>query len=299
MFHGSMVALITPMHDNDKTVDFISLSQLIEWHINNQTQALVMLGTTGEAATINFAEREEILSKVVKQVAGRIPVIAGTGSNSTAESIQLTRHAMEMGVDACLIVTPYYNKPTQEGLYQHFKTIAAAVPVPQILYNVPSRTGCDLLPETVARLSEIPNIVGLKEATGDISRARTLLGICGNSIDLFSGDDLSACDFMLSGGKGVISVTANVVPRQMHDMCMEAIANQVDEAKLLQQKLQQLHKSLFVESNPIPVKWVLYEMGKIESGIRLPLTPLASVHYESVRNAMESVGIQNVALVER
>lgn len=290
MFRGSMVALITPMF-SDGTVDFNSLSELIEWHINNQTDALVILGTTGESATINYAERQDILKRVVKQVGERVPIIAGTGTNSTTETIKLTQNAMELGVDACLIVTPYYNKPTQEGLFKHYKKIADSVPVPIILYNVPGRTGCDLLPETVCRLADVGNIIGLKEATGDIKRVNEILEISKDKLDLFSGDDASSLEFMLAGGKGVISVTANVAPRMMHDMCQAAVQGNQSLASELQRRLMPLHTKLFIEPNPIPVKWALHSMGKIEDGIRLPLTELAQRHEESVHQAMQEVGI--------
>jgi 4-hydroxy-tetrahydrodipicolinate synthase len=290
MFHGSLVALVTPMN-KDGSIDFNSLHSLIEWHIENQTDALVILGTTGESATINFNERDTLLKFVVQQVAERLPIIAGTGSSSTEEAIRLTYHAMEVGVDACLLVTPYYNKPTQEGLYQHYEKIANNVAIPQILYNVPSRTGCDLLPETVYRLSKITNIVGLKEATGDINRIKEINDKVNQKIDLFSGDDATSMDFIAAGGRGVISVTANVAPKLMHDMCQAALNNEVLKAKDLQSKLMPLHKSLFVESNPIPVKWALHEMGKISEGIRLPLTELGSSHRAIVVAAMQEVGI--------
>lgn len=290
VFHGSMVALVTPMHQNG-SIDFTSLSQLIEWHIANQTDAFIILGTTGESATINFAERDKVLKAAVKQVRDRIPVIAGTGTNSTDETIRLTRHAMEVGVDACLLVTPYYNKPTQEGLYQHYKAIAHSVAIPQILYNVPSRTGCDLLPETISRLTEITNIIGLKEATGDMQRIANIVQKCGRKIDLYSGDDATALDFLLAGGKGVISVTANVAPKLMHDMCQAVLNSEMDKAKEIQKKLMPLHKQLFVEPNPIPVKWVLNKMGKIEQGIRLPLTNLATSFQQDVSKAMQQVEI--------
>lgn len=290
MFHGSMVALITPMF-SDGTVDFNSLSELIEWHINNQTDALVILGTTGESATINYAERQDILKRVVKQVGERVPVIAGTGSNSTAEAINLTRNAMELGVDACLIVTPYYNKPTQEGLFKHYKKVADSVPIPIILYNVPGRTGCDLLPETACRLAEVGNIIGLKEATGDIKRVNEILDKSNGKIDLFSGDDASSLEFLLAGGRGVISVTANVAPRMMHDMCKAAAQGNESLATELQKRLMPLHTKLFIEPNPIPVKWALHSMGKTENGIRLPLTELTQRHEESLHQAMQEVGI--------
>jgi 4-hydroxy-tetrahydrodipicolinate synthase len=292
MFHGSMVALVTPMYKNG-SVDFSSLSELIEWHIISKTHALVILGSTGEAATLSFAERDQILKQAVRDAKGRIPIIAGTGSNSTHEAIKLTEHAMEVGVDACLIVTPYYNKPTQEGLFQHYHAIANAVAVPQILYNVPSRTGCDLLPETVLRLMKITNIVGLKEATGDIQRVTTILQACDRGLDLYSGDDATGFDFMMAGGKGIISVTANVVPKLMRDMCQAVLAHDFKKARELQDKMMPLHKQLFVESNPIPVKWALYEMGKIDAGIRLPLTELMPAYYHDLRAVMQQVGVSN------
>jgi 4-hydroxy-tetrahydrodipicolinate synthase len=290
MFHGSMVALVTPMHENG-AIDFDSLANLIEWHIESGSNALVILGTTGESATINFNERAAILKFVIEQTRDRIPIIAGTGSNSTSETIKLTYHAMEVGADASLLVTPYYNKPTQEGMIQHYLAVANSVAMPLILYNVPSRTGCDLLPETVYRLAKVTNIIGLKEATGDIKRVNTLLELCGATIDLYSGDDISSLDFMLAGGKGVISVTANVAPKFMHKMCQAVLEGEIEKAKDLQNRLMPLHKQLFVESNPIPVKWVLQEMGKIKSGIRLPLTILGSSYYQSVRTAMQQAGV--------
>jgi 4-hydroxy-tetrahydrodipicolinate synthase len=290
MFHGSMVAIITPMHENG-AVDFNSMSDLIEWHIDNGTQALVVLGTTGEFATLNSIEREEVLKFAIEQTRDRIPIIAGSGTNSTSETIKLTRHAMEVGADACLLVTPYYNKPTQEGMFQHYSAVANSVAIPLILYNVPSRTGCDLLPETVCRLSKFTNIVGLKEATGDITRVEKILKGSSSTIDLYSGDDISALDFILAGGKGVISVTANVAPRLMHELCTAALNGEIEKAKELQNKLMPLHKQLFIESNPIPVKWALQEMGKIDRGIRLPLTTLASTYHEELRAVLKQTGV--------
>jgi 4-hydroxy-tetrahydrodipicolinate synthase len=290
MFHGSMVAIITPMHE-DRTIDFTSLIQLVEWHITSQTDAIVVLGTTGESATMTKPERQQILETVVTQVAGRIPVIAGTGSNSTAESILLTEEAMKIGVDACLLVTPYYNKPTQEGLYQHFKAIASAVAIPQILYNVPSRTVCDLLPETVVRLADITNIIGLKDATGEIQRVEYILQRCSDKIDLYSGDDATTLDFMIAGGKGVISVTANVAPHEMHEMCCAVLHKDYTIASKINEKLMPLHKQLFIEANPIPVKWALHQMGKIPLGIRLPLTELSQPYQEVVYAAMQQANI--------
>ena len=248
-------------------------------------------GTTGESATLNEEEHCQLLRRTVEMAAGRIPVIAGTGANSTREAIDLTRCAMAAGVDACLLVTPYYNKPTQEGLYQHYKAVAEAVAVPQILYNVPGRTAVDMLPETVERLAPIDNIIAIKEATGDMDRARRLIASCGDRLDIYSGDDATAMELMLLGGKGNISVTANVAPQAMHDMCAAALAGDRETASAINTPLQALHESLFVESNPIPVKWALSEMGLIPAGIRLPLTPLASEYHETVRQALRQAGI--------
>ena len=290
MFHGSMVALVTPMAE-DGALDFSALDELVDFHVENGTRAIVAVGTTGESATLDFDEHCEVVARVVRHAAGRIPVIAGTGSNSTREAIELTRCAEQAGADACLLVTPYYNKPTQEGLYLHYKAVAEAVPVPQILYNVPGRTACDLLPETVARLAEIPNIVGLKEATGDMARAQRILEDCGDRLDLFSGDDATALDLMLLGGKGVISVTANVAPRLMSEMCDCARKGEAERAADINDRLMGLHKALFLESNPIPVKWAVHSMGRMGPGIRLPLTPLSAGHHEALRAAMQTAGV--------
>ncbi|RMG27566.1 MAG: 4-hydroxy-tetrahydrodipicolinate synthase [Gammaproteobacteria bacterium] len=290
MFHGSMVALVTPMRA-DGAIDEAALERLIEFHIAQGTDAIVSVGTTGESATLDEAEHCAVIRRTVELVRGRIPVIGGTGSNATAEAIRLTRCAMEAGVDACLLVTPYYNKPTQEGLYRHFKAIAEAVPIPQILYNVPGRTAVDLLPETVARLAEISNIVGLKEATGDLERLERLRTLVGDRLDLYSGDDATACEFMLRGGKGVISVTANVAPRAMHEMSRAALAGDRARAEAIDARLSALHRALFVESNPIPVKWAVQEMGLIGPGIRLPLTPLSESFRPQVREALRSAGV--------
>lgn len=289
MFRGSMVALVTPMRE-DGSLDFDSLRQLVEFHVANGTRGIVAVGTTGESATLDENEHCEVIRRVVEMARGRVPVIGGTGANSTREAITLTRCAMEAGADACLLVTPYYNKPTQEGLYQHHRVVADAVAIPQILYNVPGRTACDLLPETVERLSHIPNIVGIKEATGDIGRARRLIESCGERLDVFSGDDATARELMLAGAKGVISVTANVAPRAMADMCEAALRGDRQEAERIDASLAALHRDLFIESNPIPVKWALYEMGLIPPGIRLPLTVLAEPCRERVRRALESAG---------
>ncbi|EHQ51057.1 dihydrodipicolinate synthase [Ectothiorhodospira sp. PHS-1] len=290
MFHGSMVALVTPMEE-DGFISESALERLVEFHIDQGTDAIVAVGTTGESATLDVDEHCRVLRLVVEFAAGRVPVIAGTGANSTAEAIDLTRVAMKMGVDACLLVTPYYNKPTQEGLYRHYRAIADAVPIPQILYNVPGRTAVDLLPETVERLADISNIVGLKEATGDLDRARLLMERCGDRLDLYSGDDATSLEFMLAGGKGIISVTANVAPRAMHDMCAAALAGDREAAVAADTPVKGLHKALFLESNPIPVKWALHEMGLIPPGIRLPLTPLSEPLCEPLREALRAAGI--------
>ena len=290
MFHGSMVALVTPMRE-DGVVDQDSLAALIEFHVSQGTDAIVAVGTTGESATLDEAEHCAVIRDVVELARGRIPVIAGTGANSTTEAITLTRCAREAGADACLLVTPYYNKPTQEGLYQHFRAVAEAVPIPQILYNVPGRTACDLLPETVERLCRTSNIVGIKEATGDLERARDILDRCGETLDLYSGDDATAREVILLGGRGVISVTANVAPALMREMATAALAGDRDKAQAIDARLAALHRDLFVESNPIPVKWALSEMGMIPPGIRLPLTPLAEEYHDRVRAALRQAGV--------
>lgn len=286
MFHGSMVALVTPMQEGG-ALDGEALSRLIEFHVENRTDAIVAVGTTGESATVDEKEHCKLIRQTIDLVKGRIPVIAGTGANSTSEAITLTRCAMEAGADACLLVTPYYNKPTQEGLYLHHKAVAEAVPVPQILYNVPGRTACDMLPETVERLSGISNIVAIKEATGSIDRTREILDRCGDRLDIYSGDDATTLELMKIGARGTISVTANVAPAAMHDMCNAAMEGRLDEAEKINEKLDPLHKNLFLEANPIPVKWALYEMGLIPKGIRLPLTVLSEQYHEPVRQALK------------
>ncbi len=290
MFHDSMVALVTPMHE-DGAIDTASLRKLVDFHAANGTAAIVAVGTTGESATLDMDEHCEVIRLCVEHAAGRLPVIAGTGANSTTEAIELTRCAEKAGADACLLVTPYYNKPTQEGLYLHHKAVAEAVPIPQILYNVPGRTACDMLAATAARLADIPNIVGIKEATGNMDRAREILALCGDRLDVYSGDDATGLDLMLLGGKGVISVTTNVAPRAMQDMCVCARSGDAAGARAINDRLMGLHKHLFAESNPIPVKWALQQMGLIERGIRLPLTWLAPAHHETVRQAMRAAGI--------
>ncbi len=290
MFHGSMVALVTPMRE-DGAVDEDSLEALVEFHVSAGTDAIVAVGTTGESATINEKEHCALLRRIVAMVAGRIPVIAGTGANSTQEAIDLTRCGMEAGADACLLVVPYYNKPTQEGLFQHYKTIAGAVPIPQILYNVPGRTVCDMLPETVERLAPISNIIGIKEATGDLERGREILERCGDRLDLYSGDDDTAMELILLGAKGDISVTANVAPEAMHAMCAAALAGDRETAEKIDSSLRALHRDLFIEPSPIPVKWALHEMGMIPPGLRLPMTPLSSECHEPVRDALRQAGV--------
>jgi 4-hydroxy-tetrahydrodipicolinate synthase len=290
MFHGSMVALVTPMHA-DGSLDTEALRRLVDFQIDNGTTAIVAVGTTGESPTLDMDEHCEVIRLSVESARGRVPVIAGTGSNSTTEAIELTRCAQEAGAQACLLVTPYYNKPTQDGLYLHHKAIAEAVAIPQILYNVPGRTACDMQAATVARLAEVPNIVGIKEATGNLDRARELLKLCPKEFELYSGDDATAMDFMLLGGRGVISVTANVAPRAMQDMCVAAVKGDTKTAGPINNRLMGLHRHLFIEANPIPVKWALEEMGLVEGGIRLPLTPLSTGHHEIVRQAMHDAGI--------
>lgn len=289
MFHGSIVALVTPMAA-DGALDVPALQRLIGLHIENGTDAISVVGTTGESPTLGMEEHCEVIRLAVEFAGGRIPVIAGTGANSTTEAIALTRCAEKAGADACLLVTPYYNKPTQEGLYLHHKAIAEAVPIPQILYNVPGRTGCDMLPETVERLAAIPNIVGIKDATGNLDRGRDILERCGERLDVYSGDDATALELILLGAKGNVSVTANVAPALMREMCTRARAGDAKTARSINERLMPLNKSLFVEANPIPVKWALAEMGLIQGGIRLPLTPLSPQHHAVVRQALATAG---------
>jgi len=290
MFRGSMVALITPMHA-DGSVDYVSLQALVDFHVENGTSAIISMGTTGESATLDEKEHCEVIRRTVDMVNERIPVIAGTGANSTSEAITLTRCAMQAGADACLLVTPYYNKPTQEGLYLHHRKIAEAVPISQILYNVPGHTACDMLPETVARLAEVSNIIGIKEATGDLSRLTEIQRLCGDNFDCYSGDDATGTEFMLQGGHGVISVTTNVAPKAMAQMCEAALAGDRDKAMELNRPLESLHDKLFLEANPIPVKWALMEMGMAKEGIRLPLTVLSEQYHDEIREALGAAGI--------
>lgn len=289
MFKGSIVALVTPMKKTGE-IDFESFLRLIDWHLSSGTDGIVVLGTTGESPTVSEDEREKLVKLAIKQVSNQVPIIVGTGTNSTHTTIKHTQDAMEWGADAALVVTPYYNKPTQEGLYQHFKAVADAVPLPQILYNVPGRTGCDLLPETAIRLAAVPNIVALKEASGDVSRVRKILD-ASVELDLLSGDDLTSLEFMLAGGVGVITVVGNVVPKLFHDFCAAAMSKDETTARALFAKLKPLCKKLFVESNPIPTKWALLEMGKIEEGIRLPLTPMSKQFNDQVQQALVHAGV--------
>jgi len=290
MISGSMVALVTPM-DAQGGLDWDALSKLVDFHLQEGTNAIVAVGTTGESATLDVHEHVEVIRRVVDQVAGRIPVIAGTGANSTREAVELTQNAKSVGADACLLVTPYYNKPTQEGLYQHFRHIAEAVAIPQILYNVPGRTACDMLPETVERLSKVANIIGIKEATGDLQRAQDILNRVSSDFLVYSGDDATAVELMLMGGKGNISVTANVAPRAMAELCAAAMRGDAATARAINERLMPLHKNLFIESNPIPVKWALHEMGLMQDGIRLPLTWLSPRCHEPLRQAMRQSGV--------
>jgi 4-hydroxy-tetrahydrodipicolinate synthase len=290
MIKGSIVAIVSPMHD-DGSLDFDAYRRLIDWHVAEGTNAIVAVGTTGESPTVDQQEHGELIRVAVDAARGRVPVIAGTGGNSTAEAIELTRHAKAVGADATLQVVPYYNKPTQEGLYRHFRTIAETVDLPMILYNVPGRTVADLANDTTMRLSEVPGIVGLKDATGDAARAADLLRRLPTNFALYSGNDDSALALMLLGGHGVISVTANVAPKLMSEMCRAALSGDLARARQLNAQLWPLHQKLFVEPNPIPAKWALAKMGRIEGGIRLPLTPLSVPAEHVVLAALKEVGL--------
>ena len=290
MIQGSLVAIVTPMKA-DGSVDEDAFRRLVDWHIEQGTDAIVAVGTTGESATLDEAEHCAAIALVVDQAAGRIPVIAGTGANSTSEAIALTRCAADNGADACLLVTPYYNKPTQQGLYLHHRAVAEAVGVPQILYNVPGRTAVDMKPETVAKLAELDNIIGVKEATGDLARIPLLRSLTSPDFAIYSGDDATAREAILLGANGDISVTANVAPAAMHAMCAAALAGDREQAERLDAALSGLHSKLFLEANPIPVKWAMAELGKIEQGIRLPLTWLSAECHEPLRAAMRQAGL--------
>lgn len=290
MFQGSLVALVTPM-TADLAVDYAGLERLIEHHIASGTDGLVIAGTTGESATLSTPEHIEVIRRAVEIVNGRLPVIAGTGSNSTAQTIELSKAVGEFAIDAYLVVTPYYNKPTQEGLYRHFMAIADAVDKPVMLYNVPGRTAVDLLPETVARLAVHDNIFGIKEATGDLDRVTAIKSSCDDDFKLYSGDDATAREFMLLGGHGVISVTSNVAPGRMHQMCAAAISGDADKAAELDAPLAGLHDKLFVEANPIPVKWAVARQGLVDGFLRLPLTELSDGCQADVLAAIEQAGV--------
>ncbi len=287
MITGSIVALVTPMIPGSLEVDWDGLKQLVEWHIEQGTDAIVAVGTTGESPTLDVQEHMATIAAIVEDAAGRVPVIAGTGANCTREAIEWTRRAQQAGADACLLVVPYYNKPTQEGLYLHHKTIAEAVDIPQILYNVPGRTACDMLSETVVRLAEIPNIIGIKDATGDLDRGRELIESCPEGFAIYSGDDGTALELILMGGHGDISVTANVAPQLMSEMCRLGLAGDAEAARKVNAQLEPVHEVLFVESNPIPVKWAVAEMGLMQQAIRLPLTELPPDHHDGVRAALK------------
>ncbi len=285
MFRGSMVAMVTPMRE-DGAVDDDALARLVEFHVDAGTDAVIAVGTTGESATLDHDEHREVIRMVIEAAAGRVPVIAGTGANSTSEALHLTRDAAALGADGCLLVTPYYNKPTQEGLYRHFKLIAESVDVPQILYNVPGRTACDMQPDTVGRLSRLTNVVSIKEASGDLARVGRILDQAADGFEVVSGEDPIGMETILAGGKGVISVTANVAPAAMHEMCGRALRGDRAGAEAVDARLRALHENLFIESNPIPAKWLLYDMGLIPPGIRLPLTPLSAECHAAVRGAL-------------
>ena len=291
IIQGSIVAIVTPMFE-DGSVDWKGLEKLVEWHIAQGTNSIVAVGTTGEASTLSLAEHKQVIKEIVRVANKRIPIIAGTGANSTHEAIELTKEAKELGADAALLVTPYYNKPTQEGLYQHYKAIAEAVDLPQILYNVPGRTGVDMLNETVIRLADIPQIVGIKDATGDVPRGQALIeGLRGKEMTVYSGDDATAYQLIALGALGNISVTANVAQKEMSQSCAAAISGDAERAEALNNEIANLHNILFCESNPIPVKWALHEMGLIGTGIRLPLTPLAEQYRTPLREALNASGV--------
>ncbi|AST31735.2 4-hydroxy-tetrahydrodipicolinate synthase [Ralstonia solanacearum] len=287
---GSLVAIVTPMHE-DGSLDFPSLRSLIDWHIAEGTDGIVIVGTSGESPTVSVEEHRELIRVAVEQVNKRIPVIAGTGGNSTLEAVELTAYAKSVGADASLQVVPYYNKPTQEGMYLHFRKVAESVDLPVILYNVPGRTVADMSVDTMLRLAQVPGVIGVKEATGNIDRAAQLIKSAPASFNIYSGDDPTAIALMLLGGHGNISVTANVAPRAMHELCAAAMRGDVETARRIHMQLLSVHKNLFVESNPIPVKWALQAMGKMAGGIRLPLTPLAPQYHEIVRASLQDAGL--------
>lgn len=289
-FQGSMVALVTPMQP-DGSLDYPAYRSLIDWHVAEGTDALVVVGTTGESPTVSMDEHAELIRVAVEHAAGRIPVIAGVGANSTDEAIHLTRHAQRVGAQAGLSVVPYYNKPSQEGLYQHFRAVAEAVNLPTVLYNVPGRTVADMSNETVLRLAQIPGIIGIKDATGDIGRGALLLREAPADFQVFSGDDPTAAALILLGARGNISVTANVAPRLMRELCAAALAGDVPKVRELNSRLARLNKALFVEANPIPVKWALAQMGRTSLGYRLPLVELGAQHHDTVRRTLQETGL--------
>ena len=289
-YKGSNVALITPMFD-DGAVDYDALNNLIDFHIDAGTSSIVSVGTTGESATVGVKEHLKIIKHTIQYAARRIPIIAGTGANSTSEAIELTQEAKNLGADACLLVTPYYNKPTQEGLFHHFKLIADSVDIDQILYNVPGRTAVNMSVETTARLSEISNIIGIKDATGDLTIIRELVKSCPEDFLLLTGDDVTALDFLLLGGHGGISVTANVTPKELQKVYMTAIAGNAEVARQANKELTNLHQNLFLESNPIPVKWALHKMGLCSKGIRLPLLELSSEFRPVIENDLKELNL--------
>ena len=291
MFKGSMVAIVTPMNE-DGSLDHVSLENLIEFHIENKTDVIISVGTTGESATLDFDEHSKVIKTTLNIVNKRVPVIAGSGANSTSEALHLTQRSKELGAEACLLVTPYYNKPTQRGLYEHYKKIADEVSIPQILYNVPGRTSVDMLPDTVKDLSTHPNIIGIKEASGNLERSKEILEKCSDNLSIFTGDDKTSARDILMGFKGNISVTANIVPLQMHNMCRLASEGQKDEAEKINNKIDVLHDNLFIESNPIPVKWALSRMGLIKKGIRLPLTWMDEQYEAMLEESLISAGVK-------
>ena len=300
MITGSLVAIVTPMHE-DGRLDIARFRKLIDWHVAEGTDGIVVVGTTGESPTVDFDEHKELIRVAVEHAGGRIPIIAGTGGNSTAEAIELTESAKKAGATSCLSVVPYYNKPTQEGLYRHFRSIAEKVDLPMLLYNVPVRTVADMSNDTVLRLAQVPGIVGIKDATGSIDRCTDLIKRAPRNFAIYSGEDVTALPLILLGGHGVISVTANVAPRLMHEMCARALAGDAKTSREINMRLLGLHQKLFVEANPIPVKWALQQMGLVEGGLRLPMTPLSERFHETVREAMHEAGItptQGLRVVE-
>ena len=293
MITGSLVAIVTPMHE-DGRLDMARFRELIDWHVAEGTDGIVVVGTTGESPTVDFDEHKELIRVAVDHAKGRIPIVAGTGGNSTAEAVELTESAKKAGATACLSVVPYYNKPTQEGLYRHFRKVAETVGLPMILYNVPGRTVADLQNDTVLRLAQVPGIIGIKDATANIERGTDLVKRTPRGFAVYSGEDSTALALILLGGQGVISVTANVAPRLMHEMCAAALVGDVKKAREINLRLLPLHQRLFVEANPIPVKWALAQMGRIEAGLRLPLTPLSDRFHDALREALAEAGI-NIA----